>query len=333
MKKALWTFLAAALLLGVVFFLKGRTEKAAVSARYAFDTGAAARVTRLHVEYLGDRITLLRDKGAWLTAGDSFPADTARLRRVIAHLLAMQVREPVSRDTTGSPNLVEYGLDSASVRRVEFTLGEGAHSKTHRVLLGKTSGIDFGSSYWKFADKAGVYRTPGSFVYEISSRSQDWKDTNLFVAFRAGDIRSLRVEWNTDTGTTHHYRIERIEPIDRKASAEDSAQSTGFRLREPVDAPAGRSASIALFRYATQFKVDEFVPGIDVQKPRAALDRPVMTIRILLKDGSERVVVAGGMVDGLYRYVRHPWHRDPVRVFSWRFDYFDKTLEELLEKK
>jgi hypothetical protein len=98
-------------------------------------------------------------------------------------------------------------------------------------------------------------------------------------------------------------------------------------------APARRDAAAALFVHATQFKVDEFLSGFDSAAAGAVLDAPVMIVRIGLKSGDKggvtHVVTAGSPVDGLYRYIRHPTHPDPVRVFAWRFKYFRKTVEEL----
>ena len=137
----------------------------------------------------------------------------------------------------------------------------------------------------------------------------------------------MRVEWIGDDSVTHRFRLERDKAGDNAYTA-DTAKYT---LREPFNAPAVGGAAAEIFKHAAQFKIDEFAPGIDSLKNRAALDRPVMTVRILLKDGKEHVVTAGGVVNGLYRYVRHPTHPDPVRVFYWRFNYFKTTAEELVD--
>jgi hypothetical protein len=316
LKKALLSLLGALLLLGLVFWFTNHREKAAARPRHAFTLGPD-EVVRLRVDYLGDSATLIRTGRGWLTAADSFPADTARLRRVLGHLLALQNRETVS-DSADAAALAEYGLDSATVKRVEWELADG---RVIRVRLGKISGIDFGSTFWKPAADPAVYRTPGTFIWQVSSRVRDWKDTNLYAGFSERDVRSVEVAWRTPDSVRHAYRLER-----------DSGKGdTAFRLAKPFAAPALRAPAAKIFRHAAQFKIDEFPPGVDSSAAFAALDHPVMTLRIVLQDGSARTVEAGAEVDAYYRYVRHSWHKAPVRVFRWRFDYFAKTPGDFVE--
>lgn len=320
MKKALLALAVALLVLAGIFMVKKYAEDSASRPLLAFPEMSVDSVVRLHIEYYGDSVTLVRVGGQWMTAGDRFPADTARLRRVLGHLLALQNREHVSRAATGRSedlDLAGFGLDSTRARRVTWTLADG---RTANVLLGKVSGIDFGSSFWKPADEAVVYRTPGTFVFEVSSRSQDWKDINLFRPFALRDIHSVAVRWRDSVGHSHHFTLAR------------DGSDTGFVLLSDEDTrvPARRDESARLFTHATQFKVDEFVGGVDTSVSHARLENPVMIVRVTLQDGTAHVIEAGSSVDGLYRYIRHPTHKDPVRVFGWRFEYFRKTGKELM---
>lgn len=323
MKKALLGLLLAVTVLAGIFLARRLGEERASRPRHAYGDMSAEQVTSLKVAYFGDSMTVVKEGGRWVTGGDAFPADTARLRRVLGALLTLQNREIVSQDS-GAAGLREFGLDSASARHVSWTLADGRRVK---VLLGKVSGIDYGSSFWKPADEAVVYRTPGTFVFELSSRAQDWKDTTLFPAFAPADIRAVAVIWRDSAGAVHDYEIAR------------AGSDTAFTLRAGRDGapePARREAAEKIFRHAAQFKIDEFVPGIDTaatRARRAALDEPVMIIRLSLGNGREHVVTVGPRVDGLYRYIRHPWHPDPVRVFVWRFDYFNKTRADFVGEK
>lgn len=326
MRKALGALVALAvalLLLASLFLYQRHRERTDAAPRLAFETASAASVLRLHVEYRDDSVTLQRVNGNWVTAVDRFPADTARMRRVLGNLLGMQTRELVSQTAESDARLAEFGLNAEVARRVVWTLSDG---RTIRVLLGKTSGIDYGSSFWKPAEGSAVYRTPGTFVFEISARSQDWKDTSLFTPVPVTDIRSLRVEWASGNSSPLVYRIDRIEHS-------KNGEQDEYVLREPLVAPAKAKVAAALFRHANQFKVDAFVPGVDSQKINSALDHPAMRVQMLLRDGSVRTITAGAFVDDLYRYVRHPTHPDPVRVFIWRINDFKKTAEELVERE
>ena len=100
---------------------------------------------------------------------------------------------------------------------------------------------------------------------------------------------------------------------------------------EGARTPARREEAARVFRHATQFKVDGFVAGVDMAATpsrRASLEDPFMTVDITLQDGTRHAVIAGDVVHDLYRYVKHPRHPDPVRVFVWRFDYFAKKAED-----
>jgi len=336
-KNALRLFVLAAALLAGVYLFNRQREQAERAPRKAFaESGLAPdSVARLTVDYLGERVTLTRPRGAgwrWVTSGDGFPADTLRLRRVLGYLLNLERREIVARDDSGRGdrlNLAEFGLDSAAARHVEWTMFDG---RTYRVLLGKVSGIDFGSSFWKPADSAVAYRTPGTFVFEVSSRPRDWKDTALFAPFAARDIRAVEVTWRDDLDAVHTWALKRGD------------NDTTFVLRAggalmPA-ASVDQAAAAKIFTHAAQFKVDEFVAGaagVDTaatpERRKVLAENPVMVIRIRLRSGRVNTVIAGPALEGLYRYVKHPWHNDPVRVFGWRFEYFRKRGEEFLGER
>ncbi len=336
MKKALAALAVAVLVLAGVFKVGTWMREQAVAPRSPYADMAPGDVVRLHVVYLGDSVTLIRPEGHWVTARDRFPADTARLRRVLGHLLGLQRKEEVSRAFSGEPadmNLAAYDLDDAAARRVTWTMSDG---RTVTVLLGKVSGIDYGSSFWKPADSAVVYRTPRPFVFDVSSRSQDWKDTTLFTPFEPGDIQAVSVDWRDDRGLPVRYTLERDTSREEAAGSGGSQRTEGYVLvgGDGARSPARREEAARVFDQAARFKVDEFVGGVDTaatEARRASLDEPFMVIRITLRDGTRHAVVAGDVVHDLYRYVRHPRHPDPVRVFVWRFADFRKTVGGLRE--
>src|SRR5690606_9241093 len=128
MKKALAVLAVSVLALAGVLWTGARMRQQAAAPRSPYADMVPGDVVRLHVAYLGDSVTLIRHAGNWVTARDRFPADTARLRRVLGHLLGMQVKEEVSRAPSGHPddlNLAAYDLDTASARRVTWTMADG----------------------------------------------------------------------------------------------------------------------------------------------------------------------------------------------------------------
>src|SRR5690606_18321712 len=130
-----------------------------------------------------------------------------------------------------------------------------------------------------------------------------------------------------------HYRVERDTIRTGPATSGGRELTEGFVWvgENGARRPVRREAASRVFDRAARFKVDEFVGGVDTAATaarRASLDEPFMVIRITLRDGTRHAVVAGDVVHDLYRYVRHPRHPDPVRVFVWRFDDFRKRAAE-----
>lgn len=317
MKKALLALLGAVLLLAGVFGVKKARESLDARPRLAFADARLEDAVRLGIRYAGDSVTLALAESGWIVTADSFPADTARLRRAFGHLAELQTRERAA-DSADAEALVEYGLSPAEEKVVEWETRDG---RVRRAVLGKISGIDFGSVFWKYPDAPEVYRTPGKFVWDFPSRAVDWKDTNLYhprSLFREEDVRAVEVEWRAEDA-----------PAARPVSWRLERSDTGFVLTKPFEAAANREEAGKIFRHVAQFKIDFFQPGEDVMAPYAGLDNPFMTVRVELADGSERTVTAGARVDGLYRYARHASHPAPVRVFEWRFEYFRKKVEDL----
>jgi hypothetical protein len=325
-KKTLLTLAGALLLLAVILLVKDWRDKDAAKPRYVFDA-AYEDVARLTIAYQQDSVTLIRlgrlgarlggdggHAGRWVNAADSFPADTARLMRVLDRVLTLQNRERAAR-SPDSALLAEYGLNDAEAKRISWT---GADGTRHTVLVGKTSGTDFGSTYWKFADKEEVYLTPGSFTHDIPARPHDWKDKNLFPFFVYEDVQSVEVEWMDPTGSRVHYKLER------------GTGDTAYMMTAPLRAVVPAANAVKVYEQTPQFVIDEFVDPLDPRLPFAGLDDRVLTVRTVMKDGTVRELLAGHDLDGMH-FARHPFvKRSIIRIAAWRVNFFKKTPEQLL---
>src|SRR5690606_14232816 len=93
MKKALLALLGAVLLLAGVFGVKKARESLDARPRLAFADARLEDAVRLGIRYAGDSVTLALAESGWIVTADSFPADTARLRRAFGHLAELQTRE------------------------------------------------------------------------------------------------------------------------------------------------------------------------------------------------------------------------------------------------
>jgi hypothetical protein len=68
-------------------------------------------------------------------------------------------------------------------------------------------------------------------------------------------------------------------------------------------------------------------------RPSMRLDTPLFRIEIRMKDKTVHRLVAGDTVlqdNQLYRYALLPGTKHPVKIFEWRFAFFRKTVDQLL---
>ena len=304
--------LGAALLLLAVVMLKTRRDDASRRADvFAFDTLKRDAVTVLQVRLQKDTARLHKAGGQWVTAQDGFPVDTAKIRNALGYLLELQNKEIVSRSTDPT-RLVEYGLDTAQAKHVSWRMGD----KDVKVVIGKTSGTDYSSTYWKWEDQKEIYSTPGNFNWEIASKSVDWKDRSI-LKLEAKDVRSVQVDWKDSLGTPTHFKFEAVN---------DST----FKLLEPQASPAKRNAAKDMVTRLADISIDDFPAPGDTNLAKAGLDNPVFILRVALQDGKSHEIKAGKTLDN-YAYVQHPRRNDVVKLSPWRFDIFKKKVSDLIE--
>jgi hypothetical protein len=180
MKKGLWLFAGALLLLFLALGGYKLREGARDREGFVFDTALVAEVVWLQVVYQGDTAELIRKDGAWVTAREGLPADPERVERGLRGLLGIRAREKVS-ESTDETRLNEFGIGRAEAKQVEWKLASGEGG---RVLLGKTAGTDLNSTYWKWPGQPGVYSTPGDFTFDLASREEEWTADGPAPAFK-----------------------------------------------------------------------------------------------------------------------------------------------------
>ena len=147
----------------------------------------------------------------------------------------------------------------------------------------------------------------------------DWRDRNLWPAFTSGEVQGIAVDWVDPKGVVQHYKVERVG-------------DTAFKITEPIEVAANRSDAMKLFEKAPQFTADDFGLELDPNLEKSIRDlhaSPLITIRIFLKNGTTHTLKGGGSLQG-YQFTQHPYHRNIVWVFKWRYDYFKKTVDELM---
>ena len=311
MKRTLIILVAALAVLGLILMKKRNTDKSMSKDAFVLDSTWKANVTDLHVFKKPDTTRLQKKDGKWTVAKDGFTVDTSKINKVLTHVFSLQDKEMVS---NSAARLAEYGLDSVEAKHVGV---KDAAGKSADVVIGKTSGADYSSTYWKWEGKPEVYRTPGNFTWEIATKDNDWKDRKLFAA-TAKDVKFVEATWKDSTGAVYTYKLEAV------------TDST-WKMLAPQD--SNRVKNSMATEMATRFaemSIDEFTVATDTNLAKVKLDTPAVWIKIGLKSGASHEMKATKVMDG-YTYAQHPARKDTIKISAWRWDAFKKKPFELLE--
>lgn len=312
MKKTLIVLVAALALLGIILFKRGSDRKAMQGDVPALDSAALrADLRTIRIYKKPDTSVIELKGGSWVVKRDSFPVDTSKVGRVLGYLSGLKAKEKVSQ----SPDrLKEYGLDSAEAKHVVILDGNG--KPLAEVAVGKTSGADYSSTYWKWEGKPEVYRTPGNFSYELGVKEDEWKDRKLF-GFTPKDIKFLEASWKDSTGAAYAYKIE-------------STSDSTWKMLQPVD--SNRVVTSLINDAATRYvdmAIDDFVLPADTNLAKSKGDSTTLWTKVTLKNGKSYELSVGKPYDSFY-YVKHPTRAETLKLSAWRFDSFKKKPFELL---
>jgi hypothetical protein len=312
MKRTLIVLLAALALLVAVLLKNKSNEKAMQRDVPALDSARKADVKSIQVIKKPDTSSLEMKDGKWVIAKDGFPVDTGKVNRVLKYLFAVQTKEKVS---TNKDRNAEYGLDTTEAKHV--TLKDGSGKAIADLVVGKTSGADYSSTYWKWESGADVYRTPGNFAWEIGTKEDEWKDRKLF-SFGAKDLKFIEADWKDSTGAPYHYKLE-------------ATTDSTWKMLEPQDSNRVVKALTGdMASRMVDMSIDDFVTPKDTNLAKVNVDSPMVSIKATLKDGKTREIKATKVLDG-YAYSRHPDRSDVIKISSWRLDTFKKKPFQLLE--
>jgi hypothetical protein len=312
MKRTLIILVAALALLGAILLKKRSNDSSMSKDAPALDSTFKAGITGVHVVKKPDTSSLEKRDGKWVVARDGFNVDTAKINKVLGYVFAVQNKELVS---TSAARLSEYGLDSTEAKHISL---KDASGKTYaEVVIGKTSGADYSSTYWKWESKPEVYRTPGNFTFEIATKDDEWKDRKLFSAL-AKDVKSVEATWKDSTGVVYSYKLEAVTDSTWKMVA---PQDSNYVKNAIATEMASRFAEMS---------IDEFVSPTDTNLSKVKLDSPSVWVKVGLKNGSVHELKGSKTLTG-YAYTQHPARKDLIKLSSWRFDAYKKKPFELLE--
>jgi len=311
MKRTLIVLVAALAVLGLILMKKNSAEKSMSKDHFVLDSAWKASANSFVVFKKPDTTRLEKKDGKWVMAGSGFPVDTAKIGKGLGYVFKLQDKELVSRSTE---RLAEYGLDSGEAKHVSVKDPSG---KSAQVVIGKTSGADYSSTYWKWEGKPEVYRSPGNFSWDIGTKPDDWKQRKLFAA-SPKDVKFIEVTWKDTTGMAFSYKLEAVTDSTWKMLAPQDSN----RVKNAL---ANEMAS----RFA-EMSVDEFLDPKDTNLAKSKLDSPVVSLKVGLKNGSTQEIQASKPVAG-YAFAKYPGRQDTVKLSSWRFDSFKKKPFEILD--
>jgi hypothetical protein len=311
MKRTLIILVVALAALGLILLKKNSAEKSMRTDRFVVDSAWKADVNTLTVAKKPDTAGLEKKDGKWVVAKDGFPVDTAKINKVLGYLFKLQDKELVSKS---KERLAEYGLDTAEAKHVVFKEPGG---KSAQVVIGKTSGADYSSTYWKWEGKDEIYRTPGNFAWDVPAKNDDWKEKKLFSA-AAKDVKFLDVTWKDTTGKSYAYKLEAM------------TDST-WKMLQPQDSNRVKNAlANEMASRIADISIDEFPSPKDTNLAKVKLDSPMVVVKVGFKNGSTHEIRAAKALDG-YIYAKHPARPDTIKLSAWRFDAFKKMPFDLLE--
>lgn len=312
MKKTLIILAVALAALGFLLFKRGSDRKAMQVDTPALDSTTRADAVTFRIAKKPDTTVLALKNGAWVVQKDSFPVDTGKVARALGHIFGLKAKEKVSESVA---RLGEYGLDTVEAKHVAILDKDG--KALAEVVIGKTSGADYSSTYWKWEGKPEVYRTPGNFSFELGVKDEEWKERKLF-RFTAKDIKFLEASWKDTTGAAYAYKLE-------------ATSDSTWKMLQPTD--SNRVVKALADEAAARFSelgIDEFVLAGDTIAAKAALDSATAWAKVTLEDGRSFEVQAGKPY-GTFYYMKNPTRPETVKLSAWRFDSLKKKPFELLE--
>ncbi len=310
MKKTLIVLAAAIAVLVLILFKNKHDEKTSSADVFAFDSTQKATVKSFKVCKNADTSELQLKDGKWVVTPNDFPADTAKVNKVLKVLFALQNKEIVSQNPE---RLKEYGLDASEAKNISVQSVDG--KKLVDAWIGKTSGADYNSTYWKMPNQKEVFRTPGNFTWEILAKADEWKDRKLFSATLSKEVKSLEVTWRDSTDSVFTYHVV-------------NENDSNWKMTAPVETKVVKQAVTELINRFAEFSVDEFIATNDTNLSKVDLQNPRIQIQVGLKNGNT-IVLKAGKTFNFYTYAQHPSRSDLIKFSSWRFEGFKKRPYEL----
>lgn len=302
-------------------------------------------ITDIEIRKGSDKpLTVLHRKapGAWVvTQRDSYPADSARIKRLLFALADAKITEQKTSNPASYPVLGVEDARKANAGGTEISLV--APGRTTSIIVGHSSG---NGNYVRRAGEAPSFAVEPAI--DVDAEPREWIDGKL-LDVPVEKIQNIRMRLADNTG----YRISRLPPVTKpgssaapstaqspangKTEAAAPAQNEGFKLDS---VPAGREAASPEVIAPSQTSYNgvtaddvAMASSIDFRKPSVA--------EITLSDGS--VLTITGVVAGDKHWITLHSSKDEAlnartqgrafEIAGYRYDSLFRPLEQLLKPK
>jgi uncharacterized protein DUF4340 len=309
MKRNTLIWLLGAIVLGVVVYVleiregKPRDEKSdATKPAFSFKREEIASIKVIRT---GQAVRVEDRGGNWVVAEPvKAPADQATANSIASSLTGARIERSLSASTDEAKS---YGLDEPAVT-VEVTLKNG---EQHRVQLG---GKDFSglSVYSRLDDTGNVVLLPASVLTSADKSLDQLRDRSV-LGLAQFDISSLVLE--NESGQTVITK-----------------EGTDWKIKKPFEADADPTEMSAWLGQLTSAKVEEFVGEAAGDLAKYGLDKPKLSLKAKLQDGSERVVAIGSKTGESY-YAKNSDRPQVVKVESILYDRLNIKPFELRDRQ
>ncbi len=146
---------------------------------------AVQEITRLEIEGLGKRQSLIRRDDRWVTEEKQHPADPARMREMLEALAATRLTALAAE----SGSLAPYDLDDSRRLRVRAFAGERL---VRDLEVGKTA-PSFRHTFVRLPGDGRVYHATENYRFRFESALDEVRSRTV-LAVRRGDIREILLE-------------------------------------------------------------------------------------------------------------------------------------------
>ena len=207
----------------------------------------AQSITRIDINGPNGAITLNKADDNWTIGDQKYPADRAKISRILAAISDLSLTAMMSE----SEDYVRYDLSDKNKISVKAWAGT---TSERDFDIGKV-GPSFRHTFVKLAGDANVYQAQNNFRTTFEQGVEDLRDKSV-LSFAASDIQQIRLTNGTETMTLARHESPLAETETGKKEEGDKAKETSPPLKAKMVWQANDGGT------AVPVKVDELLAAV-----------------------------------------------------------------------